>query len=333
MYMSSAGWGVLIGEIRRFRENNGDIKLANMGPDIYEVYQMLEFYHIISEYGSMEEALKSFNVTPAVDKSASRKTRKKAEKKPRASAPKKAAARPLPPPVEELPAEEPIQEYPVEIEPKNEPEPVISNNSAAIETLEEAEVINIEEIEELPELPSAKTADLEETTEVFPKEIPKEAYVDKESTEDFSEEEQTGAFTEKQPLESFSEKTGAEAYAEDEPVENTGIILDEEIDLNIDGILTSEGISKSISKIDPSGYIQFDPEKYNRIVNIKVMPIPDKIRDIVGKYPELATRQIQKMLTHPDYGSVKIGYFKLRSLLKALDLDTKEKRYRFYRSA
>ncbi|RMF59382.1 MAG: anti-sigma factor antagonist, partial [Calditrichaeota bacterium] len=61
VYMSSAGWGVLIGEIKRFRENGGDIKLANMGPEIYEIYQMLEFYHIISEYPSVEEALKSFN--------------------------------------------------------------------------------------------------------------------------------------------------------------------------------------------------------------------------------------------------------------------------------
>lgn len=54
--------GVLIGEIKRFRENGGDIKLANMGPEIYEIYQMLEFYHIISEYASVADALKSMNI-------------------------------------------------------------------------------------------------------------------------------------------------------------------------------------------------------------------------------------------------------------------------------
>ncbi len=43
VYMSSAGWGVLIGEIKRFREQGGDIKLVNMGPSVYEIYRMLEF--------------------------------------------------------------------------------------------------------------------------------------------------------------------------------------------------------------------------------------------------------------------------------------------------
>ena len=60
VYMSSAGWGVMIGEIKRFREKGGDIKLANMDPAIYEIYQMLEFYHMISEYASVESALQAF---------------------------------------------------------------------------------------------------------------------------------------------------------------------------------------------------------------------------------------------------------------------------------
>jgi len=61
-YMSSAGWGVLIGEIKRFRESGGDIKLINMGPEVYEIYQMLEFYHIISEYSSLNDATESFTI-------------------------------------------------------------------------------------------------------------------------------------------------------------------------------------------------------------------------------------------------------------------------------
>ena len=43
--------------------------------------------------------------------------------------------------------------------------------------------------------------------------------------------------------------------------------------------------------------------------------------------------KIKKTLRQPEYGVLKIGYWKLRSLLKSLELDTKEKRYRFYRSA
>ncbi|MFZ0391626.1 MAG: STAS domain-containing protein, partial [Calditrichia bacterium] len=57
VYMSSAGWGVLIGEIKRFRENGGDIKLCSLNPEVYEIFQMLEFFHIINEYASIEDAL------------------------------------------------------------------------------------------------------------------------------------------------------------------------------------------------------------------------------------------------------------------------------------
>lgn len=59
-YMSSAGWGVFIGEIKRFRDRGGDIKLANMNPDLYEVFQMLEFYHIFEDYSSIAAAKESF---------------------------------------------------------------------------------------------------------------------------------------------------------------------------------------------------------------------------------------------------------------------------------
>ena len=61
LYISSAGWGIFVGEIKRFRDEGGDIKLANMTPDIYEVYQMLEFYHIFEDYNSIESAIQSFN--------------------------------------------------------------------------------------------------------------------------------------------------------------------------------------------------------------------------------------------------------------------------------
>ena len=59
-YMSSAGWGVFIGEIKRFRDNGGDIKLANMNSDIYDVFQMLEFFHILEDFTSVKEAALSF---------------------------------------------------------------------------------------------------------------------------------------------------------------------------------------------------------------------------------------------------------------------------------
>ena len=37
-YISSAGWGIFISEIKGMRERNGDLKLARMIPDLYEVF-------------------------------------------------------------------------------------------------------------------------------------------------------------------------------------------------------------------------------------------------------------------------------------------------------
>jgi anti-sigma B factor antagonist len=60
IYMSSAGWGVFVGEIKMVRERGGDIKIAAMSPEVYEVFQMLEFYHIIQEFATVDEAVESF---------------------------------------------------------------------------------------------------------------------------------------------------------------------------------------------------------------------------------------------------------------------------------
>lgn len=62
IYMSSAGWGIFVGEVKRFRENNGDIKIVKMNAEIYEIFQMLEFYHILEDYNSIEEALEAYGV-------------------------------------------------------------------------------------------------------------------------------------------------------------------------------------------------------------------------------------------------------------------------------
>ena len=234
VYMSSAGWGVLIGEIKRFRENGGDIKLANMGPEIYEIYQMLEFYHIISEYPSVEDALKSYDIGADIDQ------------------------------IEKV-------SY------------VSQNDNPIIEDNEPTE-------KEEPTIPLEKNE-----TEPIPETL----------------------------------KPNEEPAAEEVPKQ----VVEDEIDVNIDDILASEGIERTREFESDPNYVAFDPERYNRKIDPKIMPIPDKIRFIVARHPEFSTWKIKKTLRQPDYGNVKIGFFKLRSLLKELELDTKEKRYRFYRSA
>jgi len=256
VYMSSAGWGVLIGEIKRFRESGGDIKLCNMGPEIYEIYQMLEFYHIISEYPSVEEALKSFGD--------SLETQRMEESIPLPAKPDTEVVKPEP----KKSAAKPAEKAP-EVEKKPQPPAVENKPESAPQT-------------------------------TMPAPIPKE-----------------------EP-----------PRAPQVPAEDRNIVLEKEIDVDIDNILLDEGIGTSAPQMNAGGnYVTFNPTKYDRQSNIKVMPIPDKIRAIVAANPEFSPWKIKKALKDPEYGSIKVGYFKLRSLLKDLELDTKEKRFRYYRSA
>ncbi|MBN2411608.1 STAS domain-containing protein [candidate division KSB1 bacterium] len=59
-YVSSAGWGIFISEIKGIREKGGDLKLVNMVPEVYEVFELLEFHHILKAYDSIEQAIDDF---------------------------------------------------------------------------------------------------------------------------------------------------------------------------------------------------------------------------------------------------------------------------------
>ena len=61
-YISSAGWGIFISEIKSIRENGGDLKLVRMVPDVYEIFELLEFHHILDVYDSVDEAVNKFEV-------------------------------------------------------------------------------------------------------------------------------------------------------------------------------------------------------------------------------------------------------------------------------
>lgn len=65
-YISSPGWGILVGDIRRIRENGGDLKLARMKPEVYEIYTLLGLDSFIESYDSVEEACTKFAELPLV---------------------------------------------------------------------------------------------------------------------------------------------------------------------------------------------------------------------------------------------------------------------------
>ena len=60
-YISSAGWGIFISEIKGIREKGGDLKLVRMIPDVYEVFELLEFHYILKAFDTIEEALHDFD--------------------------------------------------------------------------------------------------------------------------------------------------------------------------------------------------------------------------------------------------------------------------------
>ncbi len=66
-YISSAGWGIFISEIKSIRENGGDLKLVQMIPDVYEIFELLEFHHILDVYDSIQEAVSKFEESKYVE--------------------------------------------------------------------------------------------------------------------------------------------------------------------------------------------------------------------------------------------------------------------------
>lgn len=66
-YVSSAGWGVFVGEIKSIRDKGGDLKIVQMTPEVYDVFEMLEFHRILAYYDSIEEAINDFDISMGLD--------------------------------------------------------------------------------------------------------------------------------------------------------------------------------------------------------------------------------------------------------------------------
>lgn len=66
-YISSAGWGIFISNIREIRQNEGDIKLARMVPNVHEIFELLEFDSILHSFDNVEKAKQEFLSTSRED--------------------------------------------------------------------------------------------------------------------------------------------------------------------------------------------------------------------------------------------------------------------------
>ncbi len=59
-YISSAGLGVFMGFIEEVREHQGDIKLAQVAPRVYKVFDLLGFPSLYEFYEDADEAVSKF---------------------------------------------------------------------------------------------------------------------------------------------------------------------------------------------------------------------------------------------------------------------------------
>jgi anti-sigma B factor antagonist len=60
-YISSAGLGVFMAFIEKIRENKGDIKLTNMSPKVYNIFDLLGFPLLYEFFDEEAEAINKFN--------------------------------------------------------------------------------------------------------------------------------------------------------------------------------------------------------------------------------------------------------------------------------
>ncbi len=60
-YISSAGLGVLMGQIEYIRENKGDIKLVNLSKKVYKVFDLLGFTTLYETYDDIKSGINSFS--------------------------------------------------------------------------------------------------------------------------------------------------------------------------------------------------------------------------------------------------------------------------------
>lgn len=205
-YVSSAGWGVFVGEIRGIRENGGDLKIIQMTPDVNEVFEMLEFNRILIAYDSLEEAVDDFDLCMGYD-----------------------LTRPVTESVK-LPA---------------------ANNGFAAQQQPPGTVDG-----------STQAA------------MPAEAV---EAPTEVLNSDQQPVFEEPKRFRSAN--------------------------------------LRSAPKVDDAD-----------------LPLTEKIKKLVIENPINGPWAIKKMLYSPRFGYTKISYFKLRSTMKKLNLDTRSKRYRYFRS-
>jgi anti-anti-sigma factor len=56
-YISSGGWGIFTGRVKLLREGEGDVVLAGMSSEVYDIYELLGFQEIIMQFPDVDAAV------------------------------------------------------------------------------------------------------------------------------------------------------------------------------------------------------------------------------------------------------------------------------------
>ncbi len=59
-YVVNSGWGAFLRFIKDIRQHNGDLVLADMSPDVLDVYKLMEFSKILKSFPSLQESISYF---------------------------------------------------------------------------------------------------------------------------------------------------------------------------------------------------------------------------------------------------------------------------------
>ena len=60
-YINSSGLGTLVALLKRARSQDGDIKLANLKPFIFDLFELTRFNEVFEIYDSREKAFQGFS--------------------------------------------------------------------------------------------------------------------------------------------------------------------------------------------------------------------------------------------------------------------------------
>ncbi len=64
-FISSAGLGILMSVIEEIREAGGDLVMARVVPEVYRIFDLLEFTTLFRFFDSLEEATAAFSAASA----------------------------------------------------------------------------------------------------------------------------------------------------------------------------------------------------------------------------------------------------------------------------